>query len=71
MAMPTDGAIHGRFGMTGLLRAVRSPCLPIALAVLCVTGVLLWTESRRSRLSLAGLTLGSIALAVLSTLKSL
>jgi hypothetical protein len=42
-----------------------------AMIFLSLTGVLLWTKMRGSRLTLAGLGLGSIGLAVLATLQSL
>ena len=41
-----------------------------ALMMLALTGVLLWTRMRGSRLALTGLGLGSLALAVLFTLQS-
>lgn len=42
-----------------------------AMIFLSITGVLLWTKMRGSRLALAGLGLGSLSLAVLFTLQSM
>lgn len=42
-----------------------------ALVILSLTGVLLWTKMRGSRLAMAGLTGGSLLLALLFTLQSL
>lgn len=42
-----------------------------ALIMLCITGTLLWTKMRRSRLVLAGLTTGSIGLAFMFAVQSI
>jgi len=41
-----------------------------ALIMLSITGILLWTKMRNSRLMLAGLSMGSILLATLFVIQS-
>lgn len=62
--------LHKGVGMnTGWILLVDS--LAGALIMLSLTGVLLWTKMRRSRLILAGLSGGSILLAVIFSMTSL
>lgn len=62
--------MHKGVGMnTGWILLVDS--LAGALMFLSITGVLLWTKMRGSRLALAGLTGGSLLLGLLFTLQSL
>lgn len=62
--------LHKGVGMNvGWILLVDS--LAGALIMLSITGVLLWTKMRKSRLTMAGLIAGSAGLGLLFTLQSL
>lgn len=62
--------LHKGVGMnTGWVLLIDS--LAGAMVTLSITGILLWTRMRRSRLTLAGLGLGSMGLAVFFALQSM